>query len=81
MVGFEPGTSAFEKHAEFDVGVGGTDVFDDLLPAAHVPGDLHSRGPGLGAHLPDKRHPLSPKPRLLVREISSITTRTSRSQT
>ncbi len=64
LVGFEPGASAFEKHAEFDVGVGGTDVFDDLLPAAHVSGDLHGRGPGLGAHLPDKRHPLSLKPAL-----------------
>ncbi len=81
LVGFEPGTGAFEEHAEFDVGVGGTDVFDALLPAAHVPGDLHGRGPGLGAHLPDKRHALSLKPWLLVREISSLATRTSRSQT
>ncbi|MBF4476692.1 hypothetical protein IRZ34_02450 [Rhodococcus rhodochrous] len=33
LIGFEPGTSAFEELPEFDVGVGGTDVFDDLLLA------------------------------------------------
>lgn len=62
VVGFEPGPGAFEEHAEFDVGVGGTDVFDDLLPAAHVAGDLHGRSPGLGTHLPDERHPPSLRP-------------------
>lgn len=47
LVGFEPGPGPFEQHAEFDVGVGGAEVFDDLLPAAHVAGDLHGRGPDL----------------------------------
>ena len=62
LVGFEPGPGPFEQHAEFEVGVGGADVFDDLLPAAHVAGDLHGRGPGLGAHLPDKHHSPSLEP-------------------
>lgn len=59
LVGFEPCSGAFEEHPEFEVGVGGADMCDDLLPAVCVSGDLHGRGPEFGAHLPDKRHPPS----------------------
>ncbi len=59
LVGFEPGAGAFEEHAEFDVGVGGSDVFDDFLPAVGVAGNLHGGGPGFGADSPDERHSMS----------------------
>jgi hypothetical protein len=49
-------TGALEEQAEFGLRMRGADVFHDLLPAAHILGDLHCRRSRARPHPPDERH-------------------------
>ncbi|WP_157127626.1 hypothetical protein [Rhodococcus sp. WB1] len=47
---------SFEKDAQLDVGVRGSDVRDDLVPAPMFAHELHRDRAGCGAHFPHECH-------------------------
>ena len=56
MIAVQELPRSFEEDAQLDVGVRGSDVRDDLVPASVFAHDLHRDRAGCGAYFPHECH-------------------------
>ena len=80
LVGRDQRAGPLQQHAQFGVGVGRSEVLEDVLFALGVGGDLYRCGTGFGAYSPDEGHPVTVEQPSLVRESAPSHGRTPCSQ-